>query len=134
MRSRTIAGLSVEAKSDLTHLPQSTVILSHRVRRTYSVTTSYLTLARTVGSVLAEGAGEGCESARAGAERLLRSRHAVFRDRVRHGASGCATGTGRAHRDEVLRGRPHDVRASAIDRENEARPPRVHRPNRAAMS
>jgi hypothetical protein len=39
-----------------------------------------------------------------------------------------------AHRDEVLRGRPHDVRASAVDGENEARHRRVHRLNRAAMS
>jgi len=39
-----------------------------------------------------------------------------------------------ANRDEVLRGRPHDVRASAVDRENEARPRRIHRLNRAAMS
>jgi len=55
-------------------------------------------------------------------------------DGVRHGASGLATGAGRAHRDEVLRGRPHDVRAFAVDGENEARPRRVHRLNRAAMS
>jgi carboxypeptidase C (cathepsin A) len=38
----------------------------------------------------------------------------------------------RVHRDEVLRGRPHDVRASAVDGENEARPRRVHRLNHAA--
>ena len=39
-----------------------------------------------------------------------------------------------ANRDEVLRGLSHDVRASAVDRENEARPRRIHRLNRAAMS
>ena len=39
-----------------------------------------------------------------------------------------------ANRDEVLRGRPHDVRASALDGQDEARPRRVHRLDRAAMT
>ena len=36
---------------------------------------------------------------------------------MRHDASGSATRAGRANRDEVLRGRPHDVRASSVDGE-----------------
>src|SRR5205814_2134768 len=80
------------------------------------------------------GAGEGCEPAGAGVERLLRSRDALLRDRVRDGASRPASGRRLAHRDEVLRGGAHDVRASPVDGEDEARPGRVHRLDRAAVA
>ena len=90
--------------------------------------------ARELGRGSGGGADEGRQPAGAGAERLLRSRHAVLRDRVRDDAPRRAAGGERARADAVLRGRSHDVRESCLDRQGEARPRHLHRLDRAPLA
>src|SRR5262249_27105770 len=80
------------------------------------------------------GAHQGREPQSAGAQRLLRSRDALLGHRVRDGAPRHPRRDEQPHQHEVLRGGPHDVRAPALDRQDEARHRRLHGPDAEAVA
>jgi carboxypeptidase C (cathepsin A) len=71
---------------------------------------------------VAESASQG-----AGRERLLRPRHAVLRHRVHLRPPGARAAPPGQRLDDLLSGRPHDVRARALARQAETGHRRLHR-------